>query len=113
MAYGTAVRQGLRLAGRIDRKYNINKIFIQKYAPPHYRNRLNKLVDITGALGGGYGIYNFAQSLLESETPGMGGQIPFRKFRKITSRKSYQARRGPTERACRRYNKYRKPSYRR
>ncbi len=111
MVSGTAIRQGLRLAGKIDKKYNLNKIFIDKYAPPGYRKTLHKIVDVAGALGGGYGIYRFGQSLLESETPGMGGQIPFKRVR-FTSRKSYQTRSRPTERACRRYNEYRKPSYR-
>ncbi len=73
MAYGTALKQGLRIAGRIDRKYNINKIFVQKYVPPGYRNKVNKIFDIVGALGGGYGIYQFVQSLYAPDSPGMSG----------------------------------------
>ncbi len=91
MAYGSAIRQGLRIAGKIDRKYNLNKIFIQKYVPPGYRTRANKLVDIAGTLGGGYGIYNFINSLIAEDSPGNSAQIPFKKS-KFTSRKSYKTR---------------------
>ncbi len=79
MAYGTAIRQGFRILGKIDKKYNLNKIFIDKYAPPGYRKGLYKVVDIAGALGGGYGIYNFITSLYAPESPGMSAPVPFQK----------------------------------
>ncbi len=91
MAYGTAIRQGLRLAGKIDSKYNINKIFVQKYVPPGYRKRVSQVFDVAGTLGGGYGIYNLIQSLYAPDTPGNDAQIPFQGPR-ITSRKSYKTR---------------------
>ncbi len=58
MAYGTAIRRGLYIAGKIDKKYNLNKIFIDKYFPPGYRKTAKQLVDIAGVFGGGYGLYN-------------------------------------------------------
>ncbi len=89
----TAIKRGLYIAGRIDRKYNINKIFIQKYAPPGYRKQLNRLVDIGGTIGGGYGLYQFINSLIAPETPGNGAQIPFKKQRPFfKANKSYQTR---------------------
>ncbi len=102
MAYGAAIRQGLRIAGRIDSKYNINKIFIDKYAPPAYRPGLRKFVDIAGTAAGGYGIYNFLSNLAE-DSPGNAVQTPFKKY--VTSRKSYQTRSGSTKRYSRRYCK--------
>ncbi len=78
MALLPALKRGLQIAGRIDQKYNINKIFIQKYVPPGYRKTANKLVDITGTIGGGYGIVRFIESLYAPDTPGMSGQIPFK-----------------------------------
>lgn len=93
MALG-ALRKALYFAGRIDQKYNINKIFIQKYAPPHYRKRLNKLVDIGGTLGGGYGIYNAINTLIAPDTPGNeNAKIPFQRQRDA-SYKSYKTRSG-------------------
>ncbi len=102
MAYGQIIRQGLRLAGKVDRKYNINKIFVQKYVPPGYRNRVNKIFDIVGALGGGYGLYNAYQSLNAPDTPGNSAQIPFKK-QQFKASKSYQTRRRYTTRTCPRY----------
>ncbi len=67
MAYGTAIKRGLQIAGKIDKKYNLNKIFIDKYLPPGYRKTAYKIVDITGALGGGYGIYQFVNSLIQGD----------------------------------------------
>ncbi len=112
MVSTTIVRQGLRLAGKIDRKYNINKIFIEKYFPPGYRKPAGRIVDIAGTLGGGYGLYGFLEDLLTPDTAQRRAQIPFKKFYPITSRKSYQTRGRPTERACRRYNRYRESNYR-
>ena len=70
MVSSTAIRQGLRIVGKIDRKYNINKIFVSKYVPPGYRKTANTLIDLAGTVGGGYGLYNFAQTLLAPDTPG-------------------------------------------
>ncbi len=117
MALLPAVKQGLRLAGKIDRKYNLNKIFIQKYVPPHQRKFANKLVDIAGTLGGGYGIVRFIESLYSPDTPGNGGSIPFQKQR-FTTRKSYKTRGRQSVRygaRCRPNDKYgssrRRPRY--
>ncbi len=98
----TAVKRALTLAGRIDQKYNINKIFIQKYAPPHYRKTLNKIVDIAGTLAGGYGLYNAINALIAEDSPGIGAQIPFRK-KQFTTGKSYKTRSGYTRRRSQRY----------
>ncbi len=92
MALLPALKQGLRIAGRIDQKYNLNKIFIQKYVPPGYRKTANRLVDIAGTLGGGYGIVKFVESLYAPDTPG-NSAIPFKpqkQFRKY--RQSYKTR---------------------
>ncbi len=48
---GQAIRQGFRLAGKIDKKYNLNKIFVDKYVPPGYRKTAYRLIDIAG-IGG-------------------------------------------------------------
>ncbi len=91
MALIPAVKQALKIVGRIDNKYNLNKIFIQKYVPPGYRKRANKIVEVAGALGGGYGIVRFIETLYAPETPGNGASVPFQK--QPTSRKPYQTRR--------------------
>ncbi len=67
----------MRLTGKIDRKYNINKIFIDKYFPPGYRKTAHKIVDVTGALAGGYGIYGLASSLLDDDDDQDGGPTFF------------------------------------
>ncbi len=114
MALIPALKRGLYLAGRIDKKYNLNKIFIDKYAPPGYRKGLYKLVDIAGTLGGGYGIVRFIESLYAADSPGNGGQIPFKK-KQFETNQSYKTRRRPTKQynRCRdqyrntnRYNRY-------
>ncbi len=105
MAYGTAIRRGFTIAGKIDKKYNLNKIFINKYVPPGYRKTANKIVDITGALGGGYGLYRFAQSLLAPDTPGNSAPIPFQKQKYAETSKSYKTRGRQARRYCRRYSK--------
>lgn len=92
MVYTTALKRGLRLAGRIDQKYNINKIFIQKYVPPGYRKRANKIVDVAGTLSGGYGIYGFINSLIAPESPGNSGFPEIQQRQRFTSRKSYKTR---------------------
>ncbi len=94
MAYGTAIRQGLRIAARIDQKYNINKIFVQKYVPPGYRNVVNKIFDIVGTAGGGYGLYSGIQSLIAPDSPGNQIAIPQKKLRiSYKTRTSYKTRR--------------------
>ncbi len=79
MAYGTAIKRGFQIAGRIDQKYNLHKIFIQKYAPPGYRKTLNKIVDIAGTLGGGYGIYRFITSFKDDNNLNGGNGFPTQK----------------------------------
>ncbi len=54
----TAIRTGLQIAQRLDRKYNFNKLFVDRYVPPGYKETVNRIFDVTTALGGGYGIYN-------------------------------------------------------
>ncbi len=93
MALLPALKRGLQIAGRIDQKYNINKIFIQKYFPPSYRTRANKIVDIAGTLGGGYGIVRFVESLYAPDTPGNGAQMLPKKKQYAKTGKSYQTRR--------------------
>ncbi len=113
---GTAIRQGLRIAGRIDRKYNINKIFVDKYVPPGYRKNVRLAFDVAGTLGGGYGIYNLIQSLYAPDSPGQPSEDGFRQ--KIQQRKlsktykSYKTRCRPTIRyrskySARPYNRFR------
>ncbi len=87
---GQAIRQGLRIAGKIDRKYNINKIFIDKYVPPGYRKTTRQIVDIAGIIGGGYGIYN---ALIAPDSPG-NDAIPFQRNERSKSKtyKSYKTR---------------------
>ncbi len=94
MTITAGIRQGLKLAGKIDRKYNLNKIFIQKYVPPGYRKTANKIVDIAGIIGGGYGIYN---ALIAPDSPGNSAQIPFQK--QPQTYKPYQTRGGYTTRS--------------
>ncbi len=77
MAYGTTIKRGFTLAGKIDKKYNLNKIFIDKYFPPGYRKPAHKIVDIAGALGGGYGLYAFAKGIYDDMTFQPGNNAPF------------------------------------
>ncbi len=84
---GQAIRSGLRLAGKIDRKYNINKIFIDKYVPPGSRKLARQIVDIAGIAGGAYGLYQY---LIADDSPGNGASIPFRKLPQTS--KSYKTR---------------------
>ncbi len=86
----SAVRTGFRIAGKIDKKYNINKLFVDKYVPPGYRKNVNRIFDAVGTLGGGYGIYNAIQSLYAPDSPGNGASIPFKKLSKTG--KSYKTR---------------------
>ncbi len=94
----TGLRTGIKLAGRIDRKYNINKIFVDKYVPPGYRKLTRQIFDAAGFIGGGYGLYNVIQSLYAPDTPGNSGQTVFQKRQQYTPRKSYQTRRRSTNR---------------
>ncbi len=95
MALLPAIKRGLQIAGRIDKKYNINKIFIDKYAPPHLRKSLNKIVDIGGTLGGGYGIVRFLESLYAPQSPGNppDGSFSKRNEKFTKTGKSYKTRR--------------------
>ncbi len=86
------IKRGLYLAGRIDKKYNLNKIFIDKYLPPGYRKGAYKIVDVAGALGGGYGIYNFIQSLYAPDTPGNDDAQTIQQRNGFKTDKSYKAR---------------------
>ncbi len=45
---GQAIRGGLRFARKVDEKYNINKIFVEKYVPPGYRKYAKTAIDIAG-----------------------------------------------------------------
>jgi len=110
MAYGTAIRQGLRIAGKIDKKYNLNKIFIDKYFPPGYRKTAHKIVDIAGTFGGGYGLYRFAQSLYAPDSPG-NDAIPEQRFKTTTS-KSYKTRSRQPARCRIRRSRFQERNYR-
>ncbi len=103
MALLPAVKQALKIVGKIDNKYNLNKIFIQKYVPPGYRSRANKIVEIAGALGGGYRIVRFVESLYAPDTPGNGASNFPQKQPRFTSRKPYQTRSGQARRTSSRY----------
>ncbi len=94
MTITSGIRAGLRIAGRIDQKYNVNKIFVNKYVPPGYRKLTNRAFDIAGTLAGGYGLYQALQSLIADDSPGNPIGIPQQtKFRKrFTSRTSYKTR---------------------
>ncbi len=93
MSVVRGIRTGLKIAGRIDQKYNINKIFVNKYVPPGYRKLTNRIFDIAGTAAGGYGLYGAIQSLIADDSPGNPIGIPQTKFRKqFTSRKPYQTR---------------------
>ncbi len=92
MALSSTIKKAIGIAGRIDQKYNVNKIFVNKYVPPGYRKYINKIFDIAGTVSGGYGLYSFIESLYAPDTPGNGGTIPFKKT-KFKTGKSYQARR--------------------
>ncbi len=109
MGYIRAVKTGLRIAGRIDQKYNVNKIFVNKYVPPGYRKLTNRIFDIAGTLAGGYGLYGFINSLIAPDSPGNSAPIPFQKQFPQTY-KSYQTRSrrsGRTSYSCKyRYNSY-------
>ncbi len=109
----TGIKRGLKLLGRIDNKYNINKIFIDKYAPPGWRPGLYKIVEIAGALGGGYGIYNYVNTLIAPETPGNDVVPPIRPKQRYVPKtgKSYQTRGRYTRCPSSRNRRYRKPNY--
>ncbi len=83
------IKRGINLAGKIDKKYNLNKIFIQKYVPPGYRKTANKLVDIAGMVGGGYGIYN---AFIAPDSPGNNAPTIYKK--QPETYKPYQTRGG-------------------
>ncbi len=111
MVYISAIKRGLALAGRIDQKYNINKIFIQKYVPPGSRKTVNKIVDIAGALSGGYGLYSFINSLIAPDPPGNSGFPEIQQRQRFTSRKSYKTRYRSAVCRPNRRSKYRNRTY--
>ncbi len=106
MAAIAAIKRGIYLAGRIDKKYNINKIFIDKYVPPGYRKSLYKIVDIAGTLGGEYGIVRFIESLYAPDSPGNDIGIP-------TQRNGFKAssQSKARSRQTSRYSRWCKPRY--
>ncbi len=110
----TAITQGLRIAGRIDRKYNINKIFVEKYVPPGYRRYVRAAFDITGSIPIIIGISNYIQSLNAPDSPGRDNDsFPQIQPRKLPQTyKSNKTRRRPavcypTKRGTRPYNRFR------
>ncbi len=107
MPYLPAIKRGLKIAGRIDQKYNLNKIFIQKYVPPGYRKTANKIVDIAGTLGGGYGIVRFIESLYAADTPGNSAPVYQQKTKYVSKTSTSYKTRGRLPRCDnRRYRKY-------
>ncbi len=94
MSVVRGIRTGLKIAGRIDQKYNINKIFVNKYVPPGYRKLTNRIFDIVGTAGGGYGLYQGLSNLIADDSPGNPIAIQTPKFRKqYATRTSYKTRR--------------------
>ncbi len=89
---GQAIRQGLRIAGRIDRKYNLNKLFVEKYVPPGYRKTVNRITDLALTASGGYSLYNIWDDLTNNAVPPKL-QTSYR-FRKTYSRNKFDYRRG-------------------
>ncbi len=111
MTLVAGIKQAVRLAGRIDQKYNLNKIFIQKYVPPGYRKQANKIVDIAGTLGGGYGIVRFIESFYAPDSPGNQSAPLPEKFRARYATRSQNKTRSRRTRCypvkrTRRYNSY-------
>ncbi len=108
----TAIKTGFRIAGRIDKKYNLNKIFVDKYVPPGYRKTANRLIDIAGAVGGGYGIYRY----ITDDTLVNGGFSKIQPRNGYAPSKPYKTRSGPAKRYSSRYsskfpsNRYRRCS---
>ncbi len=114
----TAIKQGLRILGRIDQKYNINKIFINKYVPPGYRKTVGKIFDVTGALGGGLGLYNLYESLTTSPGSTDYSPIPqitpsYNKYQKRGRKFKYSSRKYKYCYPNRKYNTRRSYSRRR
>ncbi len=105
MAIVGVLKQGLRIAGRIDRKYNINKIFVEKYVPPHLRSRTRKIIDIAGTLGGSYGLIRFIESLYAPDTPGnYAAPLPRKEYTKTyKSNKTRYRQTSRTRRKCKQY----------
>ncbi len=85
--YGAA-KAAVKLAGRLDKKYNINKIFVEKYVPPGYRKITSRLFDIAGTAGGAYGIY---KALIAEDTP--GNSAPVFQKKQPQYNKTYKTRR--------------------
>ncbi len=102
VAYGAAIRTGLRIAGRIDKKYNINKIFIEKHVPPQWRRPAGLAFDVAGLVGTGIAIYSY---LTENSNNGiLAPQV----YEPYATYKQYKTRHRPT----RRYRKQCYPAFR-
>ncbi len=94
------ISTAIRILGRIDKKYNVNKIFIEKYVPPGYRKIVGQIYDVglTGAL-----IYNVIDQLTGNNAVPSQINVPKTdKFSKTYSR---------NQQYNRRYNKYCPPNY--
>ncbi len=114
MTITRGIRTAITIAGKIDKKYNINKIFVDKYVPPGYRKLTKQIFDVAGALGGGLGIYNLFTSLYAPSTPGNPDYgFPTIQQRKLSkTNQSYKTRRRstvcyPAKRRSRSYDRFR------
>ncbi len=103
-------KEALKIAGRIDNKYNINKIFVEKYVPPGYKKLTKQIFDVAGTIGGGYGIVRFIESLYADDSPGSSAPIPFEKQKFTKTDKSYKTRSRYPKRYNRCRDQYRIPS---
>ncbi len=87
IAVGTTIRNIVRIAGKIDKKYNLNKIFVEKYVPPGYRKNVNKLIDVALTGSGTYGLY---KAFIDDDGAGNPVGIPQRQ--RPTTYKQYKTR---------------------
>ncbi len=105
VAAGQAVKIGLRFVQKVDKKYNLNKIFVDKYVPPGYRKIVNAIYDVAITGGGLYALY---EGLTSGTTPDIedGFQTPVKYVSKTSP--TYKTR----YRQSRRYSGRCKPEYR-
>ncbi len=59
VAIGAGIRTGFKVLQKIDRKYNINKIFVEKYVPPGYRKTVNRIFDYGLTTAGAISLWEY------------------------------------------------------
>ncbi len=94
-----AVRTGLTVLGKIDRKYNINKIFIEKYVPPGYRKLVSRIFDIGITSAGIVSLYDY---LSTPSTDTTGGSPVQQQERNYSQSQKYSGRNFSRSRSRRR-----------